>query len=546
MEKCVRCNKEKKEDEFIDAKGVKRKQCADCRFKSSAVTEDKLEKKRAQAKAWRDKNKERVRLYNEHQRKLANGEESVWEEIKEEKNIENNVVGKPSPHRKLHTFVNGIEGKPCSKCKTWKSLESFNNLKSSWDGLRTECKDCLHLYRVGNKENMTEYNKEYWIKTKERQTERHKIWKDNNKEHLQNYYKNKRKNDIQFAIGDNLRYQVRRYIKNINHINDYIKISSCTVGELRKHLEKSFSSKMSWDNYGTYWHIDHIVPCKAWDLTDDSQVSLCFHYTNLQPLAASDNFSKSANYTESDKNKCQAKIENLNKKYSKEDKLFNYMELNDYVVTNGYILLSNIDDLINSTSELDVFCTCGYVFTMCMLDINKKFCLNCINKSQEQDEEDINDDDINDNDINDNDINDNDINDNDEDDNDNDNDINDNDEDDNDNDINDDDEDDNEEEYNKEDKNEIRKKKISEKMKKYNASNEGKQQKIKSIEKCVETKKNTREEIRKNLEEKICSKCRETLSIEMFCKKADTKDGYQPYCKGCINSIKIAKRSVEI
>ena len=57
MEKCVRCNKEKKEDEFIDAKGVKRKQCADCRFKSSAVTEDKLEKKRAQAKAWRDKNK---------------------------------------------------------------------------------------------------------------------------------------------------------------------------------------------------------------------------------------------------------------------------------------------------------------------------------------------------------------------------------------------------------------------------------------------------------------------------------------------------------
>jgi len=82
------------------------------------MTEDRLDKKRAQAKAWRDKNKERVKLYNEHYRKVENYENSDWNEIKKQQNYQDNVIGKPSPNRKPHTFVDGFEGKACSKCKT--------------------------------------------------------------------------------------------------------------------------------------------------------------------------------------------------------------------------------------------------------------------------------------------------------------------------------------------------------------------------------------------------------------------------------------------
>ena len=50
---------------------------------------------------------------------------------------------------------------------------------------------------------------------------------------------------------------------------------------------------MSWNNYGfDTWHIDHIIPCDKFDLTDPKQQEQCFHYTNLQPLWAIENWQK--------------------------------------------------------------------------------------------------------------------------------------------------------------------------------------------------------------------------------------------------------------
>ena len=61
---------------------------------------------------------------------------------------------------------------------------------------------------------------------------------------------------------------------------------------LVKWLESKFEKGMTWDNHGTAWHIDHIIPV-AW-YRDKGILDECNHYTNLQPMFASDNLAKSA------------------------------------------------------------------------------------------------------------------------------------------------------------------------------------------------------------------------------------------------------------
>lgn len=67
----------------------------------------------------------------------------------------------------------------------------------------------------------------------------------------------------------------------------------CTIAEAKKHIEEKFEPWMSWNNQGQ-WHIDHYIPCGAFDLRDERQQRLCNNWRNLQPMWGKDSFSKSA------------------------------------------------------------------------------------------------------------------------------------------------------------------------------------------------------------------------------------------------------------
>ena len=62
-----------------------------------------------------------------------------------------------------------------------------------------------------------------------------------------------------------------------------------SLNDLKEHLQSKFKDGMNWDNYGS-WHIDHIIPLSSAKTTEELN-TLC-HYTNLQPLWASENLSK--------------------------------------------------------------------------------------------------------------------------------------------------------------------------------------------------------------------------------------------------------------
>lgn len=65
----------------------------------------------------------------------------------------------------------------------------------------------------------------------------------------------------------------------------------CSPEFLVKWIESQFSDGMSFSNYGQ-WHVDHIIPCAAFDLSDQSQQRVAFHFTNLRPMWGVENAAK--------------------------------------------------------------------------------------------------------------------------------------------------------------------------------------------------------------------------------------------------------------
>lgn len=58
----------------------------------------------------------------------------------------------------------------------------------------------------------------------------------------------------------------------------------CTFDQARAHLERQWKPGMTWDNHGTYWEIDHVLPLASFDLSNPAEMAKAMHYTNLQPL----------------------------------------------------------------------------------------------------------------------------------------------------------------------------------------------------------------------------------------------------------------------
>lgn len=87
--------------------------------------------------------------------------------------------------------------------------------------------------------------------------------------------------------------------KGAKKLQSSMELIGCSPAELKSHLESQFAPGMDWSNFGRKkgiqcWEIDHILPCASFDLTDPEQQKRCFHFTNLQPLWATENRKKSA------------------------------------------------------------------------------------------------------------------------------------------------------------------------------------------------------------------------------------------------------------
>lgn len=219
-------------------------------------------------------------------------------------------------------FETGL--KICSTCKRELPLSMYNKNKSASDGLECRCKDCkkvhttkylksegrkqsdLRYYKnhkdeilrksVAKKEQRSQYDKQHYKENKEIYIQRSNNYakSEHGRAVINERSKERRKTDLSYKIVHLLRNRVREVVKKGCKSSKTLDLLGCSLEELKQHFENRFQSGMSWENLGRNgWHIDHIVPCAYFDLTDPIQQKICFNFRNLQPLWAKDNIVKS-------------------------------------------------------------------------------------------------------------------------------------------------------------------------------------------------------------------------------------------------------------
>lgn len=162
---------------------------------------------------------------------------------------------------------------------------------------KLEIADKKRQYARDHKEQIEQYKKSWYAENKERilvaKKERYERDKNTIISRENARLSAKAKRFPEFRVRRNLRSRISSALRGNPKSDISIKLIGCTVQELKIHLESQFKDGMGWHNYGRGgWHVDHIVPCAAFDLTDPVQQRQCFHYTNLQPLWCYENVSK--------------------------------------------------------------------------------------------------------------------------------------------------------------------------------------------------------------------------------------------------------------
>jgi hypothetical protein len=108
------------------------------------------------------------------------------------------------------------------------------------------------------------------------------------------YMRMKRRTDVNFAIAERLRARIKSASRNAGAKKSAgtMLLTGCSAEDLRKWLESQFVENMNWDNRSK-WHIDHVIPCSVFNLSDSQQQAVAFHYTNLRPVWSTQNLQKS-------------------------------------------------------------------------------------------------------------------------------------------------------------------------------------------------------------------------------------------------------------
>jgi hypothetical protein len=219
-----------------------------------------------------------------------------------------------------------MENKNCQVCQEIKAIDDFPKSKMQNGNYRYKniCKKChcqnekerrqanIEKYRTkdkqyyeSNKSSIVPKNKEYRDRNKGAiKSQKQQYYKDNieqikqyhqdNKQNRNKKNKIKRRENPYYALKEALKVRIFDVLKSSKK-ESTSKLIGCSSEELKRWIETNFNENISWDNYGTEWHLDHVIPIAFFDLIKEDERYICFNWSNIRPLEKKANISKSDN-----------------------------------------------------------------------------------------------------------------------------------------------------------------------------------------------------------------------------------------------------------
>ena len=204
--------------------------------------------------------------------------------------------GNDKDYSLFYTFKNN---KISTYCKICTNFINNENKKKNKDKIelqqkeyRKENKENKRLYNLLNKDRIKEQRKEYRELNKDRIKEQRKEYRSLNRDKINSYRNQKMLNDPLFKLSHTVRNLIKDSIKKQGYSkkSKTYEILGCSFEDFKIYIEGKFDEFMFWDNHGTYWHLDHIIPI-SWAKSEEEVYKLN-NYTNYQPLSAFENLVK--------------------------------------------------------------------------------------------------------------------------------------------------------------------------------------------------------------------------------------------------------------
>lgn len=90
--------------------------------------------------------------------------------------------------------------------------------------------------------------------------------------------------DSLIRLRDKRKWQIalRRYVLEKKWSAAYAPYFGIDINHFRQWVSLQFAGEAHWENFGTLWQFDHIVPLAYFDFDRESDLRLCWNFTNIR------------------------------------------------------------------------------------------------------------------------------------------------------------------------------------------------------------------------------------------------------------------------